>query len=187
MKGDFSRDSFDRLRHYSRVLKQQGRVELDSDDNERQAIQLHLLRSLAADVIGPHGGPGTGFQIVTATDGQFNFKITKGHYYVDGWLCENEEDVHYKSGAAQVPQPWLPKPDVLVSGKRYLVYLDVWERHLSATEADGPVESSSPTAMREVALGGPDTATRAQVVWQAKVSLGEGAPVLPTEPVTSTD
>ena len=101
MKGDFSRDSFDPLRHFSRVLQQQGRVELDADGNEREAIQLHHLRSLAKDLIGPQGGPWAGgFEIVPAVDGSGkalpqNFVIKKGHYYVDGWLCENEADVHY--------------------------------------------------------------------------------------------
>jgi hypothetical protein len=40
-----------------------------------------------------------------------------------------------------------------------VVYLDVWERHV--TYFDIP-------SVREVALGGPDTATRAQVVWQVR-------------------
>ena len=35
MKGDFSRETFDRARHYSAVLLQQGRVQLDADWNEQ--------------------------------------------------------------------------------------------------------------------------------------------------------
>jgi hypothetical protein len=42
----------------------------------------------------------------------------------------------------------------------YIAYLDVRERHL--TWLDDP-------EMREVALGGPDTATRTKVVWQVKL------------------
>ncbi|MGW8392249.1 DUF6519 domain-containing protein [Pseudoduganella sp. HUAS MS19] len=41
------------------------------------------------------------------------------------------------------------------------VYLDVWERHISYIEDD---------SMREVALGGPDTAARTKVVWQVKIA-----------------
>jgi hypothetical protein len=52
----------------------------------------------------------------------------------------------------------------------YLVYLDVWERHITYLE-DGRSEDPN---IREVALGGPDTATRAKVVQQVKV--------LPVEP-----
>lgn len=187
MKGDFSRDSFDALRHYSRVLQQQGRVELDADSNERESIQLHLLRSLAADLIGPFGGPGTGFQLLDksgTTALQNNFLIGKGHYYVDGWLCENDADVFYSAREDGPSQPWLSTPRELENGKTYLAYLDVWERHLSAAEADGALDAASPRGMREVALGGPDTATRAQVVWQVKVSPDDRG-VLPATPVTA--
>lgn len=187
MKGDFSRDSFDALRHYSRVLQQQGRVALDADGNERESIQLHHLRSLAADVIGPFGGPGTGFQLldkVGTTVLQQNFLIGKGHYYVDGWLCENDGDVFYASHDNGPSQPWLPAPLELENGKNYLAYLDVWERHVTAAEVDGGLDTASPGGMREVALGGPDTTTRAQVVWQVKVSPDDRA-LLPATPLTA--
>ena len=57
MKGDFSRNTFDPTKHFSRVLMQQGRVQLDADWNEQAAILLHYLRTLAADLIGPCAGP----------------------------------------------------------------------------------------------------------------------------------
>ena len=57
MKGDFTRNTFDPLKHFTRVLMQQGRVQLDADWNEQAAILLHCLQTLAADLIGPHGGP----------------------------------------------------------------------------------------------------------------------------------
>ena len=41
MRGDFTRDSFDRRHHYTRVLMQQGRVQLDADWNEQSAIAQH--------------------------------------------------------------------------------------------------------------------------------------------------
>ena len=48
---------------------------------------------------------------------------------------------------------------------RYLAYLDVWERHITAL--DNP-------AMREVALPVPDTSTRMKTVWQVKLlSIGD--------------
>ena len=190
MKGDFSRDSFHRLHHYSRVLQQQGRVELDADGNERQSIQLHQLRSLAADLIGPHGGPGTGFAIVDKFGGKplkQDFIISKGHYYVDGWLCENDADVFYAVTEKRTTQPWLPKPEALVAGRRYLAYLDVWERHVTSAEVDSDAERNAPTALREVALGGVDTTTRTQVVWQVKVSLGADVPALPPDPVNAAN
>jgi hypothetical protein len=176
MKGDFTRDTFDPRKHYCRVLMQQGRVHLDADWNEQAAILLHYLQALAADLIGPHGGPanpdgtkGGGFAVSRAqnTDGSaimYDFAIGKGHYYVDGILCENDDDtVRYTS---QVDYPLIE--DAKLTSDSYLVYLDVWERHLTYVEVEDA--EGSVISMREVALGGPDTATRAQVVWQVKVS-----------------
>ncbi|MGK9169283.1 hypothetical protein KXR53_23415 [Inquilinus limosus] len=95
MKADISRTTFNRLKHFSRVVAQQGRVQLDADWNEQSSIMLYQLRCLAADIIGPAGGPaghlGFGFtdldpSIVTAAGG--DFAIGAGRYYVDGILCE---------------------------------------------------------------------------------------------------
>jgi hypothetical protein len=86
------------------------------------------------------------------------FEIRRGHYYVAGILCENDEDQ-----AAYFAQPdYFPDPaaDALPGG-RYLVYLDVWEHHVTYVEH---------SLLREVALGGPDTASRARIVWQVKVA-----------------
>ncbi|MEO0077700.1 MAG: DUF6519 domain-containing protein [candidate division WOR-3 bacterium] len=60
------------------------------------------------------------------------------------------------------PSPWPP-----VSPARYLVYLDVWERHITAIEDPD---------IREVALGGPDTATRIQTTAQVKLHRVDGNP-----------
>jgi hypothetical protein len=156
MRGDFSRDTFDPVKRFSRVLQQQGRVHLDADTNEQTAIVLHYLRTLAADLIGPFAGPkGDGFGFEVDDVGAGGFAVGRGRYYVDGILCENEPAaVRYES------QPDLPSPPELQVGTGYLVYLDVWERHVTALEDDD---------IREKALGGADTATRAKVVWQVKV------------------
>src|SRR5260370_32721277 len=59
-KGDFTRDSFAfdplRLRQFSRVLMQQGRVQLDADWNEQTDLLLYALRKLITDLVGPHWG-----------------------------------------------------------------------------------------------------------------------------------
>lgn len=156
MKGDFSRDSFDRLKHFRRVLMQQGRVQLDADWNEQVSILLHYIQTLAADIIGPYAGPNKncGFEI-KAKDSSLDFTISEGRYYVNGILCENAAyDVSY------LHQPDLLNPPALASGKSYVVYLDMWERHLTFLEDDD---------IREKALDGPDTATRTKTVWQVKI------------------
>jgi len=260
MKADFTRKTFAPLKHFSRVLMQQGRVQLDADWNEQAAILLRYLRTLAADLIGPQGGPvdsvsgiAGGYAIgpILFTPAVLNdFRIGPGHYFVDGILCEADttpvaiivpqfsgnsvtvqvdhwtldgapfqanqyvevfDDVQSPNGnaafsptvvqitnpqhaqltltlqAASLPalalatapklrrvftyltQPDYPVPDTgrLAVSTTYLVYLDVWERHVTYVEDD---------SIREVALGGPDTATRAKVVWQVKSVPGMSNP-----------
>ncbi|GAA1913766.1 hypothetical protein GCM10009837_43070 [Streptomyces durmitorensis] len=163
MAGDYSSVGFDVYKHFSGVLMQQGRVQLDRDWNEQADILRHLLRSLAADLIGPHGGPGSGFEIGAPKDLPRDVTIAPGHYYVDGILCENDG----VRDAPELPlppcrysrQPDLPSPPELEANGDYLVYLDVWEREVVALQDD---------TIRETALGGPDTTARSQVVWQVK-------------------
>ena len=166
MKGDFSRISFDPTNHFSRVLLQQGRVTLDADPNEEGAILLHYLRTLARDLIGPCGGPSDhlGFQLTPhAKTGSANPTLTigAGRYYVDGILVENDADCDYAKQPDWTPpadDPVLQRLNSNITEDVWL-YLDVWERHVTWIEDD---------AIRESALGGPDTCTRAKVVWQVR-------------------
>jgi hypothetical protein len=176
MKGDFTRDTFDPANHFSHVLMQQGRVTLDADHNEQTAILLHYVRTLARDLIGPYAAPieHGGFMISPANTGA-GFTISPGRYYVHGMLIENDTECTY------LTQPDYPVPDddPLLheinnsAGQAFWVYLDVWERHITFIEDD---------SIREAALNGPDTCTRAQVVWQIKalaVDIPAAAPVDP--------
>ena len=61
---------------------------------------------------------------------------------------------YYHAGAPPpIGDPFLPGQ---LGGQTLLFYLDVWRRHVTAVEDP---------RIREVALGGPDTATRAQTAW----------------------
>ncbi len=165
MKGDFSRNTFDPEKHFLRVLMQQGRVQLDADFNEQVAILLRYMQALAVDLKGWHWG--NGFQITERKEGTTvvpkDFIIQAGHYYVDGLLCE-----------CGGPEPYTKQPDYtptkteLLQDAAYLVYLDVWERHITLIE-DKRRDAGNIPGIREVALGGPDTATRSRIVWQVRV------------------
>ncbi len=92
-KTDITRDTFQPFRHFSRVLMQQGRVQIDADWNEQVDILLHYLRTFIGDVIGPFGGPDDSFLVGKpggSQPGPYQLSIHSGHYYVDGILCENE-------------------------------------------------------------------------------------------------
>src|SRR5215510_15346926 len=159
MRGDFSRDTFDASKHFCRVLMQQGRVQLDADWNEQASISAHYLRCLAMDLIGAHGGPGNGFRIsripASAKHSLADLGIAARHYYVAGLLCESVAEAGDRGTAVT----YLTQRDYPVSKDTesfprppVLVYLDVWERQITALEDD---------SIREPALGGPDTCTRA--------------------------
>ncbi|MGW8375363.1 DUF6519 domain-containing protein [Streptomyces sp. ODS28] len=149
MHGDFSRLTFAPARHYSAVLVQQGRVQLDADANEQSALVNHFLRRLAADLIGPYGGTDDAFKITTV--GDKDLAIGTGRYYVAGIPCENDLAQAAYTGQSPHVQELPNRP--------YLVYLRVHERLV--THLEDPW-------LREVALGahGPDTAARLRVVWQ---------------------
>ncbi|MEP6779520.1 MAG: DUF6519 domain-containing protein [Gemmatimonadaceae bacterium] len=160
MKGDISRETFDATRHYSGVRMQQGRVQTDADWNEQEALQRRRTQIEARDVIGRCGAPedNAGFAISIASGA---LKIGAGRYYADGILCENETDGLAYETQADFPSPisWADQLAKLKSTAA-IAYLDVWERHI--TPLDDPL-------LREVALGGPDTATRVKTVWQVRV------------------
>jgi hypothetical protein len=186
MHADLSRLTFRPERHYSAVIAQQGRVQLDADTNEQTAIQLYQARTLAADLIGQHGGPRdtAGFKIdyVGGKHDIDTLHIHGGRYYVDGILLNAhrpapgtpvpDEDTEEQDTAAP-PAHWTywDQPDAFRDPEKpgdrlpspaaspFVVYLNVWERSVCAAEDP---------ALREVALGAamPDTAARVKVVWQ---------------------
>jgi len=182
MYADISRDTFAALRdrHFLRVLLQQGRPLLDAEFNEQVANLLHYVETLAADLIGPYGGPAgnVGFQVITEDSllsskkidqprlgelqnllQKHDFLLGAGRYYVDGLLCENSAVIGYSEQLIH---------DKLSHGTSYLIYLDVWERHISQWEDRQLNDAPSQPGIHEVALGAVDTTTRTQVEWQVR-------------------
>jgi Family of unknown function (DUF6519) len=182
MHGDFSRVTFAPEKHYSSVLIQQGRVQLDADANEQGAVLLHYLRTLASDLIGPFGGPldRLGFAITLEKESNQlrDLKIGEGHYYVNGILCQSEPpgSTYHKQ-----PDAFVTEDEGLPTTLPFLVYLRVFERHISAVEDPD---------IRELALGDnePDTASRTQVVWQvvATTTIPETTDPLPANPTKTS-
>ena len=169
MKGDFTRWTFRQQEHYHGVLKQQGRVDLDSDWNEQGAITSHRIETEALDVIGQAGAPqdDAGFMIQAVDDGSkkgVNLGISTGRAYVDGILCENDgQNVLIASQPAVkgfTVQPDLPGFQLPTAAGTYIAYLEAWERHITFLDD---------SEILEVALGGPDTCTRAKTIWQANL------------------
>jgi uncharacterized protein DUF6519 len=156
MQGDFDRISFDPAQRFANVLLQQGRLLLPSEFNAQGAMHHYFLRALVVDLVGRAWRAGDGFAISVDSNARLRLSIGKGHYYVDGILCENAETCAYEE------QPYSPTGEEVsaLDGSEAAVYLDCWERHV--TWLNEP-------ALREPALGGPDTTTRVQIAWQARV------------------
>lgn len=125
MKADLTRNTSNPLKHFTRVLMQQGRVQLDADWNEQTAVLLHYLRALAADLIGPHGGPDDSFAVLQAPPIPFDFVIGAGHYYVDGILCEADSipipiTGFPNSGSKKVKILFWPRDDLAFRSNQYV-------------------------------------------------------------------
>ena len=166
MKGDFTRSTFDARKHYSGVRMQQGRVQLDADWNEQLDIIRHAVESHLRDLLGAAGVPaaraGFGIEVGQRPAGAGDalapdLLIRSGHYYVDGILCENETPTWLTE---QPDNPAAALPSEAADSDSYIVYLDVWQRHITCIEDPD---------LRELALGGPDTTTRTKTVWQVKL------------------
>ena len=81
---------------------------------------------------------------------------------MNGILCESDgcdyvDQPHYTPLARDPLRVWIETGDT--EERKFWVYLDVWERHVTAIEHP---------SIREVALGGPDTCSRVQVIWQVR-------------------
>jgi hypothetical protein len=165
VSGDYTRFTFKPRNRFSGVLQQQGRVQLDSDWNEAIDIIRHRVEIQALDTFGPVGVP-----FLTAKDA---FKVSvapgpdlaiaPGRLYVDGLLveCFAEDKASYLS------QPFFPLPaSAKAPSGSVVVYLDVWEREVTYVEEP---------SLLDVALGGADTATRTQTVWQLRAEKREPA------------
>lgn len=170
MATDFSRIRHDPLLDWSGIQLKQGSVLLDADANELVAVLDRRLRALASDVLGRATVSQTtpdGFRITVAGG---ELLIDRGRLYVDGLLAENHgggaigfdallaepdkvEPLRYGT------QPYLPSPPPLPTSGRHLVYLDVWQREVTALEHPDLVENAV----------GVDTASRLQTAWQVRV------------------
>jgi Family of unknown function (DUF6519) len=169
MRGDYSRFPFDARSHYSSVLLQQGHVLLDQDWNEQSDIESRRFRAAVIDTLGRvFAASPDAFKI--ASDRRGGLTIGRGRMYVDGLVAENFgagrpiwddalAEQHSADSAPYAQQPYVPLAAPLPRSGTYLIFLDVWQREVTALQDPN---------IADVALGGADTTTRWQTVWQVK-------------------
>ncbi|MET0830093.1 MAG: DUF6519 domain-containing protein, partial [Microbacterium sp.] len=192
MSADLSRVRFDPSRDHTGVVMQQGRLLLDSDWNELVQILQRRLAAGTADLASK--GPKTGIAGVSVvprtTPDAFKVTLTggiltigRGRMYVDGLLADNHglqplafdpllSELRGTVDTTYDTQPYRPDPDPLPAGGPHLVYLDVWEREVTAVEDPDLVEPAV----------GVDTTARTQAVWQVRLHPLEAAGITCTTP-----
>jgi hypothetical protein len=149
MTADLARVTYDPTRQYRSVVAQQGRVTLEADDNEAAAIAGEALRLETIDVIGPTGTPDNGYAPGSGT-GPGGVTIGPGIFYLGGWRLELDNTIDLSN------QPdWLDMPATAISSGNMAVALLLTEQSVSAVEDQ---------ALREVAIGGPDSAARMRLM-----------------------
>jgi hypothetical protein len=153
MPSDRARVTYDPTQQYRSVVMQQGRVTLEADWNEAELISKEETREEALDFVGPSGTPDDGYRITPGAN--FDFQIQAGTMYVGGIRQ------YLPANATYFNQPdWLlpPGPDPTPPVNEY-IYLYLLEQEISA------VEDSD---LKDVALGGPDTAQRGRILQQVQ-------------------
>jgi Family of unknown function (DUF6519) len=169
MTSDRARVTYDPSRHYTGVIAQQGRVSLEADWNEAQAIGSEQLEARTLDLIGPIASPDQGYRIDVDGD-TGDLRIRSGTVYLGGQrlmigrdFCHGgQQDMKWLDWNDQRDTEWLDwAGDELWRDARdddephELVYLLAREHEVSAVEDH---------ALRDVALGGPDSAQRLRIL-----------------------
>jgi hypothetical protein len=170
MAGDRARITHYAPRKYREVVGLQGRVMLEADWNESQRLFTEQMRLEALDYIGPAGTPDNGYQISAPPA---DFEIGPGTMYTGGLRTTLEQTINYSKqpdwlDTAQ-PQPWgdgLWRSPAEVSRDDSHVLLVLREQELTAIEDP---------ALREVALGGPDSAARTRLLQRIVAAPVDGS------------
>jgi hypothetical protein len=155
MPSDIAKVTLDYLRQYDTVVFQQGRVGLEADNNESSRLAAERLRQESAEIVGMTGTPDDGYA-VSAGVKPYDLLIKHGTMYVDGVRVFAPADITYDDQSDwsdhQTDPLWR---DVAGPADNELVALVLKEHEVGAIED---------SALREVALGGPDTCARTKIV-----------------------
>jgi hypothetical protein len=143
MVADIARVSYDPSRQYRAQVSQQGRVTLEADSNEASIIATETLRRETIDIFGPATALGDGYKV---SAGGSTITIATGVFYLGGWRLELDTAIDL---AAQ--PDWIDAPRAAFRQGDQVIALLLTEQSITAVEDQ---------ALREVALGGPDSAAR---------------------------
>lgn len=181
--GNFSRDTFDKIKHYVSVRLKQGVPLVDADWNEREDIRKYELRAFLKWFVGngvPRGN--NGFKILPVSNVKNDFIIQggdgtpegAGRCLVQGWDVINESNIQYSNQlllkTPSLANKWNVEPllplETPTEDKTYTVYVDVWEREVDAAEDQELIDPAV----------GIETTVRLKREWVVRVQEGEILP-----------
>ncbi len=164
MSADISRLFRDRPKQYRALVRQQGRLPLDSDENHASDIAQWQDEDRFVETIAPSGSPNDGFRIgLSGAGNPIDFTIGAGSYYLGGSRVECPGGTYI----GQRDSNWLgfPLDDGAVAAinnaRKFLVWLDAREAVVTATED---------SELLEPGLGGADTAARKRFSWRVRAT-----------------
>jgi hypothetical protein len=174
MTADLSRSFQDRDKLFHTVVRQQGRIPTDAEENHAAELGDWGHDTEFVETITPLGTPDDGFRVITLGGTNDRFAFLAGSYYLGGARVENVEDLRY---ADQVAGNWLTQNEPVVANSRILVWLEAEERIVTGVQD---------TELLEPALRGAEGSGRTRVCWRVRqapttqdscgAALGEALP-----------
>jgi hypothetical protein len=170
MGSDRARGTYDPKQQYRSVVMQQGRVTLEADWNEAAQITNEEIRKEVLDFVGPCGTPDDGYKVIvpptlaSPPGPPFDFDIQAGIMYVGGIRAQLIHAVSYSNQPdwrdyGPEDPDWVDPSSFFGSPSAFptneFVYLYLREQEVSAVEDPD---------LKDIALGGPDTAQRTRIL-----------------------
>lgn len=156
MTADVSRSFQDREKLFRTVVRQQGRIPTDAEENHAAELGDWGHDTEFVETITPLGTPNDGFRVVVPPGVDDGFLIQPGSYYLGGARVENPALIEY---ADQVDSNWLTQNDPIQGGSRVLVWLEAEERVVTGVQD---------AELLEAALRGADGSGRTRLCWRVR-------------------
>lgn len=162
MTADITRLFPDRDTRFHALVRQQGRLPIDAEENFASDIAEWERDDAFVETIAPSGAPDDGFRVTLPVGGPpVNFTVAAGSYYLGGARVENPAPLTYRG---QQARNWLSlplEPEAIGAARQFLVWLDAWDQTVTATED---------AELRDPGLGGPDGAAARRFGWRVRAT-----------------
>ena len=162
MPADITRLFPHRDTRFRALVRQQGRLPIDAEENFASDLAEREREDAFVESIAPCGSPDDGFRISLPVAGPpADFTVAAGSYYIGGARIENPTALTYRGQAARNWLTFATDTDAIGSARRFLVWLDVTDAVVTATED---------AELLDPGLGGPDGAAAKRFGWRIRAT-----------------